>query len=109
AYAKDVRKLLDDLGIRCFSTHNGSKSFTAENLPKAIELNQILGSKFIVLASAGKVASLDGWKTVADTLNRGAQQMKTSGLRAGYHNHELEFTPIENKRPMEVLAENTTK
>ena len=24
-YAKDVRKLLDDLGIRCFSTHNGAK------------------------------------------------------------------------------------
>ena len=25
---KDVRKLLDDLGIRCNSTHNGMNSFT---------------------------------------------------------------------------------
>ncbi len=27
--AKDVRKLLDDLGIKCHSTHNGAASFTA--------------------------------------------------------------------------------
>src|SRR5947208_7209995 len=47
AYAKDLRKLLDDLGIRCLSTHNDSQSFTPENLPRAIELNQLIGSKFI--------------------------------------------------------------
>src|SRR5205823_1272180 len=40
--AKDVRKLLDDLGIKCNSTHNNPASFTAQELPKAIELNQII-------------------------------------------------------------------
>src|SRR2546421_6966301 len=64
-YAKEVRKLLDDLGIRCFSTHNSDRYFTPENLPHAIELNQIVGSKYIVMASAGRVEKLDGWKTVA--------------------------------------------
>jgi len=54
-YAKQVRKLLDDLGIRCNSTHNGPKSFSADGMQKAIDLNKILGAKFIVLASAGKV------------------------------------------------------
>src|SRR5262245_30274981 len=39
--AKEIRALLDELGVRCYSTHNDSKSFTAENLPHAIELNQI--------------------------------------------------------------------
>src|SRR6266478_3857270 len=70
AYAKDVRKLLDDLGIRCLSTHNDSQSFTPENLSRAIELNQIIGSKFIVMASAGVVQGLDGWKKVAERLNQ---------------------------------------
>src|ERR1700683_2123882 len=64
AQAKDVRKLLDHLGIRCLSTHNGPQSFEAAGLSKAIELNQIIGSKYIVLASAGKVSGLDGWKAV---------------------------------------------
>jgi sugar phosphate isomerase/epimerase len=109
AYAKDVRKLLDELGIRCLSTHNSSTSFTAENLPHAIELNQILGSKFIVMASSGRVDNLDGWKTVADILNRAAEKLKPAGLRTGFHNHLTEFIPIEGKRPMEVLAANTGK
>ena len=107
-YAKQVRKLLDDLGIRCFSTHNGVKSFTADGLPRAIELNQTIGSKFIIMASAGRVAGLDGWKTVAETLNRAAEKLQPLGLRTGFHNH-TEFTPIEGKRPMEVLAANTSK
>src|SRR5215467_3174822 len=69
-YAKEVRKLLDDLGITCLSTHNSSTYFTEDKLPHAIELNQILGSKYVVMASAGRVDNLDGWKGVAQTLNR---------------------------------------
>ena len=62
AQAKDVRKLLDDLNIKCMSTHNGSESFKPEGIQKAIELNKILGSKYVVWASAGNVKTLDGWK-----------------------------------------------
>ncbi len=109
AYAKDVRKLLDDLGIRCFSTHNGEESFTPANLPRAIELNQIIGSKIIVMASAGEVSGLDGWKGVADTLNRAAGKVKPLGLSVGYHNHQTEFKPVEGRRPIEVIAAKTTR
>src|SRR5262245_1237315 len=59
-YAKEVRKLLDDLKIRCLSAHNGANAFTPEGLQKAIELNQILGAKYVVMASAGRgVEGLD--------------------------------------------------
>lgn len=108
-YAKQVRQMMDDAGIRCLSTHNGGESFTPDGLSHAIELNHIIGSRFIVLASAGNVTTLDGWKEVATRLNMGAEKMKPAGLRAGYHNHQLEFTPIEGRRPMEVLAANTSK
>ncbi|HYP13251.1 MAG TPA: sugar phosphate isomerase/epimerase [Bryobacteraceae bacterium] len=106
-YAKEVRKLLDDLGITCPSTHNGAASFRAENLQKAIELNQILGSRHIVMASAGRVQGLDGWKRVAETLNQAAEKTKPHKISTGFHNHREEFVPIEGKRPMDVLAENT--
>ncbi len=109
SYAKDVRKLLDDLGIRCLSTHNNVKDYTPEGLPHAIELNRILGTHYLVMSSAGHIETLDGWKQVAETLNRGAEQMKPAGLRTGYHNHKLEFVPVDGKRPMEVLAANTGK
>ncbi|HZT32941.1 MAG TPA: sugar phosphate isomerase/epimerase [Bryobacteraceae bacterium] len=107
--AKENRKLLDDLGMRCFSTHNGPKSFSPEGLPQAIELNQILGSQFIVLASAGRVNGLDGWKKVAEELNQAAEKTRPLGLRTGYHNHQAEFRMVEGKRPIEVLAANTEK
>ncbi len=107
--AKEMRKLMDDLGIVCYSTHNDRGNFEPAKLSKAIELNQIIGSKFIVMASAGKVAGLDGWRKVADVLSAGAKQMKPAKLRAGYHNHGTEFTAVEGKLPIEVIAANTPK
>src|SRR3954453_14819541 len=50
--AKEVRKVLDDSGLKCRSTHNNGPSFTADGLKKAIELNQIIGSTNLIMASA---------------------------------------------------------
>ncbi len=107
--AKDMRKLMDGLGIRCNSTHNNGPSFTADGLPKAIELNKILGSQYVVMASSGRVVGLDGWKKVADQLSDISEKLKPAGLRTGYHNHKPEFTPIDGTRPMDVIAANTPK
>jgi len=108
-YAKQVRKLLDDLGIRCNSTHNGMQSFSASGMQKAIDLNKILGAKFVVCASAGRVDGLDGWKKLAGTLTDASEKLNAAGLRGGYHNHQDEFKALEGKRPIEVLAANTPK
>jgi len=108
-YAKQVRKLLDDLGIRCLSTHNDAHAFDTANLSRAIELNQTIGSKFILMASAGSVQGLDGWKHVADRLNQTAGKLKPLGLRTGFHNHDTEFKLIGGQRPIELLAANTDK
>src|SRR5438876_9987260 len=40
-YAREVRKLLDELNIKCLSTHNGRNALEGEGLKKAIELNRI--------------------------------------------------------------------
>jgi sugar phosphate isomerase/epimerase len=104
---KKTRKLLDDLGIRCYSTHNDSSFFGAENIHRTRDMNLILGSKYAVMASAQPKPGLDGWKEVADSLNFAAEQFESSGLKIGYHNHQLEFTPIGKERPMEILARNT--
>ena len=113
AYAKEVRKLIDDLGVRCHSTHNGGNVFTPEALPKAIELNQILGSKYVVMASAGRVSGIDGWKGVADKLTMAAEKLAPLKMKTGFHNHKTEFLPIAGQQgsetPMEILAANTPK
>lgn len=108
-YATEVRKLLDDLGISCPSTHNSPNAFATDGLHKAIELNQILGAQTIVMASAGRVTTIDGWKTVAEQLSRAAEKLKPLGMRAGFHNHKMEFVLLEGRRPMDVLAVYTPK
>lgn len=108
-YAREVRQLLDELRLPCLSTHNGPRSFTPEGLDKAIELNRIMGSKYIIMASAGRVTTLADWQKVAETLNRAAEKLKPLGMQAGFHNHRVEFVPLEGKRPMDLLAANTSK
>jgi sugar phosphate isomerase/epimerase len=108
--AKRVREKLDALKLKCYSTHNGMESFSGDGLAKAIELNKILGTKYVVLAHpGGEVQTLADWKKVADTLDAANKQMKQSGLHAGYHNHDLEWKPVDGKKPLEILADNTDK
>ena len=119
--AKDVRKVLDDVGMPCHSTHNYGETLTAEQLPKIIELNHIIGSKCVIAsgnkmgelgegAEGGKVpGGLDGFKRLADRLTVLSKKITAEGLQLGYHNHTFEFIPIDGKIPMELVAANTPK
>jgi sugar phosphate isomerase/epimerase len=107
ADAKEMKKLLDDLGIRCFSTHNDASFLDQDHIQKAIDLNLSLGSKYVVMASSHPKPGIEGWREVAEALNFAEEKLEASGLKAGYHNHELEFKPLDGVRPMEVLARNT--
>ncbi len=104
---KQMRKLLDDLGIRCLSTHNDSPYMSPEKIGRARDMNLILGSNYVVMAWSDPKPGLDGWKAIADSLNAAADQLESAGLKAGYHNHQREFIPIENQRPIEILAKST--
>ncbi len=108
-YAKTVRSQLDSLSLKCFSTHNDLKSYSPDGIHKAMDLNGILGSRYIVLASAGDPKTVDGWKQVAETLNHGNEEFKKANISAGYHNHDAEWHPIDGQRPMDILAQNTDK
>lgn len=108
-YAKEVRKLLDDLGIRCPSTHNGANAFSPEGIQKAIDLNQILGSTYIVMASPGRLPESDPWKVVAQRLSLAEEKFTPLKMHAGYHNHKPEFVAVDGKRPIDIIAANTPK
>jgi sugar phosphate isomerase/epimerase len=110
-FAKDVRTQLDDLGLRCYSTHNGFDSFSSpDNLAHAIELNQILGTRYIILASAPGMKGEDGWKSLCEKLTAAVEKLEPHGLGTGYHNHQAEWAKLENgKRIIEVIAANTPK
>ena len=107
AQAKSMRKLMDDLAIHCYSTHNNEDYFSAAKIDRARDLNLILGTKYMVQAWSDPKPNLDGYKALADNLNAAADKLAPSGLKVGYHNHDAEWKTIEGKRPMDILAANT--
>ena len=109
-YAKEVRSRMDDLGLRCYSTHNHHESFTpGEGMAKAIELNQILGTRHIILSSAGRdTKTIESWKKLCGQLSEAVAQFQPHGLTAGFHNHQTEWQVLEGgPRIMDVIAANT--
>jgi sugar phosphate isomerase/epimerase len=105
--AKEVRKLMDDLGIKCNSTHNSGAAVTPDGFSKAIELNQIIGSKYIVQASAPPAKTIDDWKALGDKLTSFAERLRPLGMATGYHNHQVEWSLLDGRRPMDVIAAGT--
>ena len=105
--AKSMRKLLDDLGIHCYSTHNSEEYFSKDKISKARDLNLTLGTKYMVMASSNPKPGIDGWKAIADELNSAADFLAPAGLKTGYHNHQPEFKTEDGVRPIEILAKNT--
>ena len=109
ARAKEVRKHLDDLGLRCHSNHTATKHFADEHLPHAIELNHILGSRYVIMAHAGPQKDLDGWRATAEVLTKTAPKLKQANLGCGYHNWDVDFRPVNDTRPIDILTGNTPK
>jgi len=107
AQTKQMRKLMDDLGIKCYSTHNNEKHLSAENIAQTRDRNLILGCEYVVIAWSDPQATLDKWKAVADELNGAADKLAPSGLKMGYHNHDAEWKPVDGQRPMDIIAKNT--
>ena len=88
--AEDIRGVLDGLGIRSNSSHDGlSSSFAA--LETKFDNSETLGVRYLnvpYLASS----SLSDWQAWADQMNNEAAAAKRRGFRYGYHNHAHEFT-----------------
>ena len=80
-------------------------------MARAIELNQILGTKTLVLASAPRTAvGAEGWKKLGGDLTVAATELGKHGLAAGFHNHASEWAKIEgDTRIMDLLAAHTPK
>jgi len=106
--AKTLRQHLDDEGLKCCGSHvpGGLSALTVERLPETIEFNRILGNTNLIVPSLGGSnlpKTLDGWTTLAATFSEIAERAKPAGMKVGFHNHEVEFTPVDGQIPYEYL------
>ncbi len=106
--AADVRRIIDDLGLRAPSMHVPFSALD-DNWGSVVGDAVALGCRYLVVPSipAELRASLDSYRRVADRFNRAADAAATAGLRFAYHNHDVDFSPIDRRVPFDVLLEAT--
>jgi sugar phosphate isomerase/epimerase len=108
--ARRVRSLLDDLNLRCRSTHNEIVSFSGDGLSKALELNQIIGSNTLVSVrgpgTQAAPATVEVWKRFSGQLSEAADRIRAARMTLGFHNHDVEFRVVEGIRPIDILVSN---
>ena len=102
---KKTREILDSLGLSAPATHIPYSAVTPENLPRVIEASEIIGHKYIVNPGIDQQLqkSVDGWKRAAEVFNRAGEETMRSGIEFAYHNHVVEFKPIDSQLPYEIL------
>jgi hydroxypyruvate isomerase len=106
--AADVRAMLDRLGLTAPSTHVSFDSLDAGWDGVLNDAHQ-LGCRYVIVPSIPGAlrASLDGYRRAADAFTRGAEAAAKANLRFAYHNHDIDFAPLEHRLPFDVLLEAT--
>ncbi|MDX2163181.1 MAG: sugar phosphate isomerase/epimerase [bacterium] len=88
--------LCADLGLHIASAHMPMPLGDQQN--QVIENAQALGAKTIVCPwlPPDRFRSLENIQSVCDDLNAAYQAAAAAGLRYAYHNHDFEFTPLDD-------------
>lgn len=109
--AGDLRKRLDDLGLKAAGTHVKIESLEGDELARTIDFNRILGNDFLIVPGLPKerTASAEGWAEVARELEEIARKLAPLGLWVGCHNHAPEFKDFSGRRAWDILYGSTQK
>jgi len=100
----EVRKVLDDLGLKAASAHAAVP--TKENLHELTDEAKTLGYDLVICGWPGEgFASRTGIDNAAAALEHGCRLLAGRGLRLGYHNHWWEFDRVEGTPGLELLLE----
>ncbi|MHB1096989.1 MAG: sugar phosphate isomerase/epimerase family protein [Gemmatimonadaceae bacterium] len=104
----EVRQMLEAHGLTAPSTHLGLEA-VREQFDATAESAQAIGIRYLTVASLDMrtLKSADDWKRMADVFNDVGRRAKAAGLRFAYHNHSVEFRPVDGAVPLDLLIAGT--
>ena len=106
---KDIRKMLDDNGLKCSGTHTGIGEFRGDRFEKTAEIHKTLGTKFMIVPGGidRELHDVERSKRMAEEFNKLAEKAKPFGLSIGYHAHGGDAKLIEGIPAWERLFDAT--
>src|SRR5688572_10059385 len=89
---QDVKRVLDDLGLIVSGSHASIESLE-DDLEAVLDAQAVLGNRHLICPwmPEARRTDADGWKQVAESLNRIGQACAARGVDFAYHNHSFEF------------------
>ena len=103
-----IRELLATHRLRSPSTHIDFNTFSS-GWDAVLTSAREIGHSFVTVPSLPNSArsSRAALKETAAAFNRAGAEAKSAGLRVAFHNHNIEFTPVDGVEPFTVLLEET--
>lgn len=103
--AGELRGMLDEQGLRVAGTHVSIDTLIGRELDRSIEFNQALDNRFLIVPSLPEERrkSRASWLEAARLLNDVAERLRPEGMSVGYHNHTIEFQPLEGELPWDTV------
>lgn len=113
--ARDLRKVLDDLGLATTTGHYDLHLYLAKPaaamtayVDRCIEGALALGQKYITWAWLDPQSrDLDSFRLVAERLNLIGARAAKAGLAVAYHNHDFEFIPHGGEIGYDIIMRET--
>jgi sugar phosphate isomerase/epimerase len=106
--AKELRKLLDDNGLKTCGTHTALITLQGDALKSTIDFHKELGNRFLIAPSL-QAKDEAGWLALAKQFNSISAKAKEQDMLVGFHAHAGEFKKYGEKTAWEIFFDNTEK
>src|SRR5262245_10030044 len=106
--AAQVRAELDTLGLKASGMHVGLDRLEKQ-LDAAIADMHTIGARHIICPwlPPDRRGTAEGYRSLAQTLNRIGRDVQAGGLQLSYHNHDFEFERFGEQTALDIILEET--
>jgi len=106
----EVRGILDRHGLVSPAGHMAFEKL-GPDWNAVLEDCHTIGHQYAVIAwiPAERRKTADDWRRIAASFNEAGEACKRAGLRFAYHNHEMEFAPVDGRVPFDLLLDGTDR
>jgi sugar phosphate isomerase/epimerase len=103
---KELRGMLNDMGVRCESAHFGLKELRENQAARvAWALDMGMTQMAVASLSGPKNPTMDDVKRAADDYNKIGEQAQKAGIQQALHNETFETSMVGDKRVYDTLFE----
>lgn len=103
----DLKKMLDDNGIKCCCTHIPYARLKNEP-EKVIEQHNLIDCKYPATGGLpAEYRNAEGFLRFAKEATEVGKRLAEGGLRFGYHNHSFELEKFGNRTGLQILYEDS--